>query len=86
MKKEILRLARAYRDGAHTRVAMGGRMSDHGYQSVYDAMREDARRVVNGDEEMALYVWGVFLRAARSGARMAELRQPLPGQEKPACW
>lgn len=73
-----LTIARSYRDGAHTRVAMGGSITDNGYCAVIDAMRDDA--VALGNPAWA----GVFMRAANRGAALADARQPLPGQDAPA--
>jgi len=85
MFQEVLRAARVYRDGAHTRVVCGGSLSDDAYSVVYDDMLDDAIGII-GDIEFAHYVRGIFYRAALRGARMAEARQPLPGQDKPSCW
>jgi len=83
---EVLRAARAYRHGAHTRVVYGGSLSDMAYGYVYDDMLDDALDIVGDDAEFAHYVRGMFYRAAQSGARMAAARQPLPGQDRPSCW
>jgi len=85
MFKEVLRAARAYRNGAHTRVVFGGSLSDMAYGHVFDEMLDEAMDLVD-DVEFAHYVRGIFYRAAQSGARMAAARQPLPGRDKPSCW
>jgi hypothetical protein len=85
MNRKVLRAARAYRDGAHTRVVCGGSLSDDAYSVVYDEMLDEAMDLVD-DVEFAHYVRGIFYRAAQSGARMAAARQPLPGRDKPSCW
>jgi len=82
---QILRAARAYRNGAHTRVVCGGSLSDDAYSVVYDDMLDEAMDLVE-DMEFAHIVRGIFYRAALRGARMAEARRPLPGQGKPSCW
>ena len=82
---EVLRAARAYRNGAHTRVVCGGSLSDMAYGHVYDDMLDEAMDLVE-DMEFAHIVRGIFYRAAQSGARMAAARQPLPGRDKPSCW
>jgi hypothetical protein len=86
MFRVVIRAARAYRDGAHTRVVCGGSLGDDAYSVVYDEMLDDAYRIVEGDMEFAHIVRGIFYRAAQSGARMAAARQPLPGQDRPSYW
>ena len=83
---QVLRAARAYRHGAHTRVVFGGSLSDMAYGHVYDDMLDDALDIVDGDMEFAHIIRAMFYRAALRGARMAAARQPLPGRDKPSCW
>jgi len=83
---QVLRAARAYRHGAHTRVVFGGSLSDMAYGHVYDEMLDEAMDLVGDDVEFAHIVRGIFYRAASRGARMAAARQPLPGQDRPSCW
>ena len=82
---QVLRAARAYRNGAHTRVVFGGSLSDSAYMEVWEDMLDDALDIVE-DMEFAHIVRGIFYRAALRGARMAAARQPLPGRDKPSCW